>query len=362
MNRATYTRSDFSHSPMIVFYEVTRATNVPCQTSGLPVKRDPLELNTAQARRLIDELAEFPKPPMLALTGGDPLRRPDVFRLIEHAARAGVRTSLTAAPTAVASTDAITRLKATGLARLAVAIDGPTAAAHDAARNAPGSFDRTLAIVRDARGCDLSVQVNTIVNRDNADQLGAMADLLARIGTSMWSVFFLVPDAVNPGQRRIPPERYDQAFAELYEHAKRQPYPIKATEAPFFRRWLLQQQAGTGASPTVNRGLPVVRTNDGKGVMAVNHVGVIWPSPLLPIACGTFPNDSLVRVYQQHPLFRDLRDPAKLKGKCATCEFKAACGGSRARAFATTGDPLQQDGDCNYQPGTCRPKAALAAV
>jgi MoaA/NifB/PqqE/SkfB family radical SAM enzyme len=287
---------------------------------------------------------------MLVLSGGDPLRRPDVYRVVAYATAAGVRTSLVAAPSPLATTDAVTKLKAVGLSRLAIAIDGPTAASHDAARGAAGSFDQTLRIVRDARACDLAVQVNTVVTRANVDEIDRLAELLARIDASMWSVTFAVPQ--GPGERgaAIPPARYERAFADLYAQARRQPYPVKAADAPFFRRWMAQQQARTGAPPTVNRGTPVVGTNDGKGVMFVNHVGEVWPSAVLPVACGRFPDDSLVRVYQEHPLFRDLRDPAKLKGKCAACAFAAACGGSRARAFAATGDPLAPDAGCPYDP------------
>lgn len=357
-----YTRDDFAHSPLLVFYEVTRACDLACRHCRADAQRyrDPAELTTPQARRLIAELTIFPRPPLIVFTGGDPLKREDVYELVSHAAELGLATAMTPSATPLVTAEAVARLKFAGLHRLAVSLDGATARTHDGFRRVRGSFLRTLEIIRDARQCGLPVQVNTTVASHNLGELDALAEVLAALpGVVMWSVFFLVPTgraAEGAAPRRLTREEVEAAFATLWHHSRRQPYAIKTTEAPHYRRYAALRAASIrsafpGDRATGEADAPrFVGTNDGKGVMFVSHTGEIFPSGFLPIHCGRFPFDSVVHVYQKAALFEALRDPDRLKGKCGGCEFRKVCGGSRARAFAVSGDPLAEEPDCAYVP------------
>jgi radical SAM protein with 4Fe4S-binding SPASM domain len=343
-------RADFAHSPMVVFYELTRACDLACLHCRADAQTcaDPNELSTAQARKLVAQLATFPTPPLLVLTGGDPLKRADVFEIIAAARQAGLQVAMTPSATPLVTPDRIRRLRDAGLHRLAVSLDGADGATHDGFRRVAGSFERTLEIIRDARACGLPVQVNTTIARHNLQQVDAIADLLGPMDIVLWSVFFLVPTGRAVADLRITPEHYEEIFAKLLTHVGRHPFAVKTTEAPHFRRFVLQQAKAARTRPPAN--IPMAGTNDGRGVMFISHTGELCPSGFLPIVCGQFPLDSVVRTYQQATLFTALRDTTKLSGKCGRCEFREICGGSRARAYALTGDPLASDPDCAYQP------------
>jgi radical SAM protein with 4Fe4S-binding SPASM domain len=251
---------------------------------------------------------------------------------------------MTPSATPLVTRDAIARLKKSGLHRLAVSLDGADAATHDGFRGVAGSFQRTMEVVRDARRAHLPVQINITIARHNVAQLDAIADLLSDLDIELWSVFFLVPTGRALAEQRLSADECEAVFEKLWRHTKRQRYTIKTTEAPHFRRFLLQRNTHL---PTAG----AIGTNDGRGVMFVSHIGEIYPSGFLPICCGRFPLDSLVRVYQSAELFVALRDGSRLRGKCGECEFRNICGGSRARAFGINGDPLAEEPDCTYQPG-----------
>jgi radical SAM protein len=362
--RPSHSRQDFDHSPMIVFYEVTRACDLQCRHCRADAQRlcDPNELRTDQATRLIDQLTQFPKPPLLVLTGGDPLKRPDVFELVEHAKRVGLSVAMTPSATPLVTNDAIARLKESGLHRLAVSLDGAEAATHDAFRRVPGSFNRTLEILTEARRIGLPLQVNTTIARHNVDQVEAIAQLLGGMGIELWSVFFLVPTGRAMADQRISAAEFESVFEKLWQQMKRQPYAIKTTEAPHFRRFVLQKQKEARAIRTASASTAgMAGTNDGRGVMFISHTGELYPSGFLPIACGQFPLDSVVRVYQEAKLFVALRDADRLGGKCGDCEYRNICGGSRARAFGTSGDPLAAEPDCIYEPAQRRAAKPVAA-
>lgn len=372
-NHTPYTRDDFAHSPLLVFYEVTRACDLKClhcraEAQYLP---HPLELRKNSAKSLIDQLATFPKPPLLVLTGGDPLKRPDVFELIAHARHLGLSVAMTPSATPLVTREAIDRLAEAGLHRLAVSLDGADAQTHDAFRQVNGSFARTFEIIADARAAGLPVQINTTVTRHNLTQLDAIADLLTPQQIELWSVFFLVPTGRATDDQRISAVEVERVFKTLYDQQKKQPYAIKTTEAPHYRRFIMQESKRRGAAghegghgKDSTGGPPVPRqigTNDGKGIMFISHTGQIYPSGFLPTLCGKFPKDSVVDVYQNHPLFNQLRDPDLLGGKCGVCEFRTVCGGSRARSLAVRGDALAEEPDCVYVPPkwTAKKKAIL---
>lgn len=356
VNYARYCRADFDHSPMLVFYEVTRACDLACKHCRACAQawRHPDELATRQSKQLIDELATFPNAPLLVFTGGDPLKREDVFELVAYARRAGLEVAMTPSATPLVTVDALRRLRDAGLHRLAISIDGVDATTHDAFRGIPGTFDRGIEVIKAARKLGLPVQVNTTITQRNLHQLDDMAHLFAHCDIMLWSVFFLVPVGRGQAEQRISAEEYEWAFERLWHHAQTQPYGIKTTEAHHYRRFVLQRRGRPQSMPADDGEQPTQRAplgiNDGKGVMFISHKGEIFPSGFLSITCGRFPDDSIVNVYQNAPLFRSLRDPDRFSGKCGVCEFRHVCGGSRARAYAVTGDPLASEPDCAYVP------------
>jgi radical SAM protein len=352
----TYSRADFGHSPMVVFYEVTQACDLAClhcRACAQPAA-DPRELSTALSLQLIAQLASFPKPPMLVLTGGDPLKRGDVFDLVSAGVRAGLEVAMTPSATPLVTAQALARLRAAGLSRLAVSLDGADAKTHDASRGVQGSFERTLQIMREARDAGLALQVNTTVVRRNVEQLEAIAALLSDAQIVLWSVFFLVPVGRGLREQCIPAEQYEQVFERLWREAQRRSYGIKTTEAHHYRRYVLRehgnpQRGGPATEQAATQRAPL-GINDGRGVMFVSHTGEVYPSGFLPIRCGSFPSDSVVSTYQDSEVFRMLREPDRLGGKCGQCEYRHVCGGSRARAYAVTGDFMAEEPDCTFEP------------
>ena len=355
-----YTREEFGRNPLMFYYEVTLACDLVCKhcRASAQEQRHPDELTTGQARALIDQVATFPRPPMIVFTGGDPLKRPDLCDLIRHAVGQGIQVALTPSATPLATREAFARAGDAGVRRLGISLDGADAATHDAFRGWEGSFQRTMQMLRDARELKMAVQLNTSITRRNVHQVDAIAELLAEQGITMWSVFFLVPVGRGEEEQRISPQEYETVFERLWHHAQTKPYGVKTTEAPHYRRFVLQQGGDPLAGPqgkddsAARRGHRApLGVGDGKGVMFVSHTGEIFPAGFLPLGCGRFPQDSVVEVYQNHPTFRALRDPDGFKGRCGICEYRHVCGGSRARAYAVTGDALETEPDCVYIPG-----------
>ena len=353
---------DFDQRPFVVIWETTQACDlacVHCRACAQPV-RSALELSTDEAKRLIDEVAAL-EAPVFVLTGGDPLKRPDIFELVEYASTHGVRISLTPSATPLLTREAILRLKQCGLARLAISLDGPMAAIHDAFRRVPGSYDWTLQAVRWAREIGLPVQINTTITRHNLRHLDSIVALLERLDIVLWSVFFLVPTGRGSAIDLISAEEFEQVFEKLYQTSQRVKFDIKSTEAQHYRRFLLQRRTqdkrnGTrvptmlGMSTPDGIGRAPRGINDGKGFVFISHLGEVFPSGFLPVAAGNVRKQSLTELYRYSPLFVSLRDSANLKGKCGVCEFREVCGGSRARAYALTGDVFAEEPRCIWQP------------
>ncbi len=361
MQAIQYTEADFDRNPLMFYYEVTQACDLVCEhcRASAQENADPHELGHEQSLALIDQVATFPRPPTLVLTGGDPLKRKDIFDLIRHAVSRGLQLALTPSATPLATREAFQSAYDAGVRRLGISLDGADAEAHDAFRGWSGSFERTLGMLDNARELGLAVQVNTSITSHNFSQIDAIAELLSARGIAMWSVFFLIPVGRGLRQQRIRPEQYEEAFARLWHHARNQPYGVKTTEAPHYRRFVMQQHgdplAGPGgrADSGKHRGHRApLGVWDGRGVMFCSHIGEIYPAGFLPIVCGKFPDVSVVQAYQEHPTFVALRNADGFKGKCGICDYRHICGGSRSRAFAVTGDPLESEPDCVYEPAS----------
>jgi radical SAM protein len=321
--------------------------------------------------------------PIFVFTGGDPLKRADVFDLIRYAADKGVQVALTPSATPLLTCDAIFKLKEAGLVRLGISLDGSTPEIHDAFRGLPGAWARTIQAIEWANEAGIPIQVHSTISRHNAHDLDNLCALFEKLAIVMWNVFFLVP--VGRGQLGdlLSGEEFEQVFGKIYELSHRVNFQIKTTEAMHYRRYLLQhnleeRKIGHGhpraAVPAYEPGAPTAdaqtrtaswatrRVNDGKGFLFVSHVGNVYPSGFLPIHAGNVKETLLSEIYRNASIFKSLRDTSKLEGKCGACEYKEICGGSRARAYAVTGDPLAQEPCCIYQPKNWDPQLESEAA
>ena len=352
---------DFNERPFIAIWEVTQACDlacVHCRASAQPA-RHPMELSTAEGKRLIDQIAAL-KIPVFVLTGGDPIKRPDLFELIGHAHSARVRVSLTPSATPLLTREIVVRLKEAGLARLAVSMDGASAETHDAFRGMSSSFARTLDAVRWANEVGLPVQINTTFSRRNILEIDAIVALMESLNITLWSVFFLVPTGRGKLDDLLNADEFEQVFTKIYGLSKTASFDIKTTEAQHYRRFLLQQRvaerkAGVETHETQDKAAYAIGRaprglNDGKGFVFIAHTGEVFPSGFLPLSAGNIRRHGLSGLYRESALFRSLRDTSNLEGKCGLCEFKEICGGSRARAFALTGNPNAEEPCCSYVP------------
>jgi radical SAM protein with 4Fe4S-binding SPASM domain len=349
-------RGGFEASPLVVIWEVTRACDlacVHCRASAVP-KRDPLELSTDEGRRLIRDLRGFGHP-VFVLTGGDPLLRPDLEALVAAAAQERFPVALSPAGTPLLSHARLRRLREAGLGSVSISLDGSCASVHDAFRRVPGSFETSLQGAGAAVALGLRLQINTTVTRHNLADLPAIAALVAGLEARRWTLFLLVPTGRATDDQQITSAECERVFDWLYDLSLTAPFRIKTTEGPHYRRVVLQHRGVNGAPGVSGGGRFVPGLNDGNGFLFISARGDIQPSGFLPLTAGNVRRDSAVEVYRRHPIFTALRDPDRLGGRCGRCEFRRVCGGSRARAYAATGDPLAEDPLCDYQPKEERP-------
>ena len=346
---------NFDQAPMLVIWEVTQACDlacVHCRASAHP-ERNPHELTTGQGYRLLDEIRSFGEP-LMVFTGGDPLKRPDLYELIRYAVKIGLRTNVTPSATPLLTAEAIERFQEAGISRMALSLDGPDAQSHDDFRGIPGTFDRAMFALRHARDIGLDTQLQTTVTRRNMGRLAEMAEIAKEVRTKMWSLFFLIVTGRALENDDLEAAEYEKVFEFMYDLSKTAPFGIKTTEAMHYRRYVAQRiRAEHGVTENENAKGVAWRTagvSDGKGFVFVSHQGEIYPSGFLPVSGGNVLRNSLTDVYRNSSLFRTLRDTTQREGKCGICEYQKVCGGSRSRAYAFTGDFLAEDPRCVYQP------------
>ena len=340
---------DFADKPFLIFWEITRSCALACRhcRAEAQPKRHPEELDAAQASRLIAQLAEW-KPPMLILTGGDPLMRRDVLDLVREATAAGLHVGLSPAATQRLLHADFAEIKAAGVKRMSLSLDGATEETHDAFRGVKGTFARTMQAIQRAHEVGLDLQINTTLTRGNLHEYEAFKALMYELKPAMWSVFLLVPTG-RAGLADLPDAAdIERVFEDMAGLVGKAPFAVKTTEGHHFRR-VVAQKMGTrsGSRPGMRSPLGI---RDGRGVMFISHTGEVSPSGFLPMVCGNVKNQHPAEIYRQHPLFVTLRDNNALGGKCGVCEYRSICGGSRSRAFGITGDPFAADPACIYQP------------
>lgn len=355
--RADQRSTPIDHHPLLAIWELTQACDLACvhcracAVSG----RDPLELSTVEGRRLLDSVAAMGTRLMI-LTGGDPAKRDDLVELVRYGASIGLVMAVTPSGTGLMTRPLLEELKAAGMARLAVSIDGPDAATHDAFRRVDGSFAHCLRILEDAKELGIERQINTTIGPHNHRALAPMAAMVERLGAVLWSVFSVVPMGRADTALMISPDELERALEELADIAKGARFDVKTTAAPHFRRILLEKHA-KGHALGVLRDLDEAGNvkgprgvNDGVGMLFVSHQGEVYPSGFLPISAGNVRRGSLASMYRDGPLFRALRDGGPTEGKCSVCPFIRVCGGSRARAYAMEGRIDASDPACAYVP------------
>jgi radical SAM protein len=347
---------DYSHNPMLVYWEMTQACPLACRHCRAEAVNTPHpdQLNHAESIALLHQIAAFGQAsPHLILTGGDPMRRADLYEIIDEAHRLGITVSITPAATAELTNEVLSKLKAHGIDSLGLSLDGSSADRHEAIRGVAGCFNWTMDAIHRAGKLGFPIQVNTLVSQETADDLPAIYELLKGYKIMRWSLFYLI--AVGRGKELLPvtPQHGEDLMHWTYKLAQEAPFAIKTTEAPSYRRVALTHMRETGWTGAEIERTPVYRgfgIRDGHGIMFISNQGDIYPAGFLPLACGNVRRDNLADIYRNSPTFRALHDPSVFRGKCGVCEYRTLCGGSRARAFAYTGDPLASDPFCAYEP------------
>ncbi len=371
-------KQNVGERPFIVIWEATQACPLAClhcRASARP-DRDRAELNTAQATALMTQVAEFGRPaPLFVITGGDPFQRPDLELLVRRGTELGLPVSVSPSGTPTLTRPALAALHAAGARAVSLSLDAATAAGHDGFRGVPGVWDLTMQAWRDAADLGLKVQINSTVTRNNVHDLPELAAQVRDYGALLWSVFFLVPTGRGQALRSLDAVQTEDVLNVLYDLGET--IPVKTTEAHHFRRVCLQREALarrgddhvrllglgrlyrqlrddldsrglTGTASRVRRA--PLRVSAGNGFVFVSHRGDVHPSGFLPVIADNVRQRSLRDIYRDSALFTALRDPDRLGGRCGTCEFRTACGGSRARAYAVTGDIWAEDPSCGYRP------------
>jgi AdoMet-dependent heme synthase len=347
---------DYSKNPMNVYWEMTQSCALACRHCRAEAisTPHPMELTYDESVALIRQVPGFGAPmPTLILTGGDPLARADLFQLIDVARSLEIPVSITPAATPALTRDVLARLKEHGVEGLGLSLDGSTAARHDAIRGVAGTFDRTTQALAWARELEMPVQVNTLIAAETADEMPGVYELLKPFGIVRWSLFFLISVGRGKVLQPLSAEEAEKLMIWIHEASQTAPFTVATTEAPSFRRVALERMRESGMTGDQVRKSGATRSygiRDGHGIMFVSNTGDICPAGFLPLAAGNVRQDNIVEVYRNSELFRQLHDPAHFEGRCGLCEYHTLCGGSRARAYSATGNPLASDPICEYQP------------
>lgn len=375
---------DVNQRPFMVIWETTMACDLACRhcRAEAIASKDPKRLTTAEGKMLLDQIKTFGKPtPIVVLTGGDPFKRADIFELTAYGTEIGLPMAVSPSATPLLTRDNLQRLRDAGAKAISLSLDGSTAASHDAFRGVNGSFQMTLDGWQAAQDIGLKVQINTTVTRYNLDDLPAILKRVREQGVMTWSVFFLVPTGRGLLTDEITPGEYEDVMNWLYDASRY--IRVKTTEGHHYKRIVVQRSImdAHGDDPVSVLGLgktyarlrqqldryagesllpldaaPVRRTpmniNAGNGFVFVSRRGDVFPSGFMPLSAGNIRQQSLVDIYRDAPLFRDLREPDTLQGRCGACEFKTICGGSRSRAYSMTGNPNAEEPFCTYEPGS----------
>jgi radical SAM protein with 4Fe4S-binding SPASM domain len=394
----------------LVFWEVTKGCNlrcIHCRATATELS-SPFDLPTRTALNIIDQIAERANP-ILVLSGGEPLYRSDIFQLARHATEKGLRAALATNGTLVTK-DAARRIVDSGVRRVSVSLDGADAATHDAFRGIPGAFDAAVCGLRNLKALGMSTQINMTIARHNAHQLPDVLQLARSLGADALHTFLLVPVGCGvdiASEQMVPPEQYERMLNWFYDQSVAGGIELKATCAPHYFRVARQRRAADRRAAQVARIEPVAahpaestpaaghppgigptemtipgstgieikpqgtgrpvghpggHPSDlnamtkgclaGTGVCFISHEGEVYPCGYLPVIAGDLRKQTFADIWENSRVFHQLRDTSQLKGKCGCCEFRNVCMGCRARAYAATGDFMDEEPFCVYEPKT----------
>jgi AdoMet-dependent heme synthase len=347
---------DYAQTPLNIYWETTQACALACRhcrAEAVPTPH-PDELTFQEGVAFLRQIPEFGNPlPQLILTGGDPLARPDLYELIDEARGLGIGISITPAASPALTRNVLVRLKEHGVEGLGLSLDGSTAARHDSIRGVPGTFDRTVQAMRWAQELEMPLQVNTLVAAETADDAPAIYELLKPLGVARWSLFFLISVGRGKVLQPLTPEQGEKLMGWIFETSRAASFTVATTEAPSYRRVALERMRSEGLTGEQIKRSPAFRSfgiRDGHGIMFVSNTGDICPAGFLPLSVGNVRKDRVADIYRHAPLFQSLHDPTQFEGRCGVCEYRVLCGGSRARAYGSTGNPLAEDPFCLYEP------------
>ncbi len=330
----------------LIAWELTRSCNLACSHCRASSKHKPYpdELTAGECFKLIDDIVSFGKP-IIILTGGEPLLRKDIFEIIGYGKKKGL--VMVMAPNGTLLNDEnIRKIIDSGIKRISVSLDGPDAVSHDNLRQVPGAFKKACEGIEKARNAGLEFQINTTVTKRNIKALPDIMNLAKRLGAKAHHIFLLVPTgrAKEMTSEELSAPEYEEALKFLAREKKNSSLEIKITCAPHFNRVLLQDHA-CGAPALTGRGCM-----GGVGFCFISHIGDVQPCGYLELKCGNVRKEGLKKVWFDSEIFNNIRNWALYKGKCGICEFKAVCGGCRARAYAKYGDYLREEPYCSYEP------------
>ncbi|MBS3737171.1 TIGR04053 family radical SAM/SPASM domain-containing protein [Candidatus Bipolaricaulota bacterium] len=350
----------FDDAPRVIFWEATKACDLGCNhcRARSNPDRDSGELDTEEVKDMLSKLQTDGRISFI-VTGGDPLRRPDISQVIEFATELGFSSHVALSSARTVSKRNLEEMMESGMTGIALSLDGSRAKFHDKFRGNSGSFEKTIELARTCEELGVSLQINTTVTKETMGDLPGILSLVEDLGVSRWSLFFLVPtgrgsEMVGPSGKRI-----EALLNWLSEVSKRKSMSVNTTEAHHYRRVRIQRLLDSGLEldevlgrkDSTRSKIEGLGIHDGNGVMFVSHLGDVHPSGFLPLKAGSVKEDDPLMVYRNSGLFKELRDISFRKGKCGHCEYLGVCGGSRAQAYAASGDYLASDPNCIYQPG-----------
>lgn len=327
----------------VVAWEVTRACNLSCPYCRASAGRKaPGELSTARALDALDRFACLGRP-LLIVSGGEPLMRPDLFEIIDRAVAMDFPTALATNGTLI-DDGLAERLKAAGLRRVSVSLDYPDARRHDGVRG-EGSFDAALHGIESLKSRGVSFQINMTVGPENADEMGAMCEVAEKMGADAFHLFFVVDvGRARGGRGRLAPGEYERVLNEAAVLESTCQVPMRITCAPQYRR--IRRERGLPE----RAGRPSAGCMAGRGFLFVSAEGEIKPCGYFDLVVARLEDGPLDQLWRGAEVFRRLRQPETFGGKCGICVWREPCGGCRARAYAATGDFLREDPACMYNP------------
>ncbi|MBS2040639.1 TIGR04053 family radical SAM/SPASM domain-containing protein [bacterium] len=360
---------DLNQKPILVFWETTRACDLACKHCRASAMKTPPpdELSHEEGLRVLDQIVEFGRPyPILILTGGDVLKRSGLWEMIRAAKERGIAVAVSPSVTPLLTEEVLQRFLAAEVSAISFSLDGSDAEGHDALRGVPGTWERTLQLAGYAAEIGLRVQINTTVMKWNLGQLPTVFRLIKEKGVDIWEVFFLIHEGRGEHLEAATPEECEGVCQFLAEAAG-YGLTVRTVEAPFFRRVVQQHKNGQmqpnplGAElvEELHRQLgppdkrPQSRsalTRDGNGLLFISYRGDVTPSGFLPVVAGNLREQTLAEIYREQPAFVALRAAESFLGRCGSCDFRQLCGGSRARAYTTSGNYLSEDPACAYTP------------